>query len=196
MSISRMDEPSASCCRFSFRRVLLLSAFCFGCSYPENLSKNAPKNAARTYKIHRSNALCCKRQNPTVSRVKIRTQVEQPPVLEVLTAQLDARASSRLRAPLSRAPLQLRPACAVRSVPIEHVVGLNRQRLHVTIGDGWCAIRIPVSCSTNTTTVTARSFSARRPLYRSGRLVASSSPSSARPQLSVVASTNDGSRTA
>jgi hypothetical protein len=26
----------------------------------ENFNKNAPKNAARTYKIHRSNALCCK----------------------------------------------------------------------------------------------------------------------------------------
>ena len=48
----------------------------------ENFNKNAPKNAARTYKIHRRNALCRKQQNPTVSRVKIRTLVEQPPVLE------------------------------------------------------------------------------------------------------------------
>jgi hypothetical protein len=56
----------------------------------EDFNKNKPKNAARTYKIQRNNALCCKQQNPTVSRVKIRTQVEQPPVLEALTAQLDA----------------------------------------------------------------------------------------------------------
>jgi hypothetical protein len=71
----------------------------------ENINKNARKNVARTYKIHRSNALCCKQQNPTVSRVKIRTQVEQPPVLEA-GSRSSAPSIKRYNAPFAE-PVRL-----------------------------------------------------------------------------------------